>query len=413
MAQILSFIIGFTIAAVVAYVVSTRLAKAEHERQEEAKAERLRQEEAAKAERLCQEEIARAEREAQNQRQMELLAAQFEATSQKLLKQRQEDLARTNTENVGRLLDPIQREMENVRKLMTETRSANEKSNSSLEGALQAMLRQTTQISQDANNLADALKNRGKVHGDWGEQVLEDILVGSGLREGEEYVCQASYKGAQGNELRPDVVINCADGKRIIVDSKVSLTAYSEALGAESEDERQDAIRRNYESVKKHVRELSDKQYPKYVEGAMNYVLMFIPNEGAYVMAMNHDRSLAQDAFRRGVVIVNPTNLMLTLHLVLQTWHQTRQEDNCRKIIEVATGLYDKVIGLVDTCSTLGDQMQTAQKTYEKAMNQLTDGTGNVLRRVEGLKELGVTSTKTTKRDLASKRAALSENTEA
>lgn len=323
-----------------------------------------------------------------------LFESKFEATSERLLKQRTEELHKTNTDNVSQLLHPLQQEMENVRKLMGETRSANEKSTASLEGALKQMIQQTSQISQDATNLADALKNRGKVHGDWGEQVLEDILAGSGLRPGIEYSCQESFKGEHGNELRPDVVIRCADGKCIIVDSKVSLTAYTDALGAATDDERDAAVRRNFDSVKKHIRELSDKQYPKYVEGSMNYVLMFVPNEGAYVMAMNHDRALAQDAFRQGIIIVNPTNLMLTLYLVLQTWQQTRQEDNCRKIIEAANGMYDKIVGLVDTCNTLGNQLETANNTYNKAMTQLSEGSGNVLRRVEGLKELGVTSTK-------------------
>jgi len=335
-----------------------------------------------------------AEREATNKKQLELLTVQFETASQRLLKERAEELGKANADSMGKLLNPITMEIENVRKLMGETRSANEKTTSSLEGKLQEMIRQTAQISQDANNLADALKNRGKVHGDWGEHVLEDILLGSGLRAGEEYVCQESFKGEHGNDLRPDVVVNCADGKRIIIDSKVSLTAYTDALGAETEEERDEAIRRNYDSVKKHVRELADKQYPKYVANSLNDVLMFVPNEGAYVMAMNYDHSLAQDAFRVGVIIVNPTNLMLTLHLVSQTWQQTRQEDNCRKIIEAANGMYDKVIGLVDTCTTMGNQLATVSKTYDTAMKQLSEGTGNVLRRVEGLKELGVTSTK-------------------
>lgn len=412
---ILSFIAGFAIACIGAYFVlqsvkksaaeaQSRIEKlqadekAERERREaQVKAEREAREAEIKAEREQKEAEAKAEREAQNKKQLELLAAQFEATSQKLLKERQEELGKSNAEHVGKLVAPLQQEMENVRKLMSETRSANEKSTSSLEGALQAMLKQTSQISQDATNLADALKNRGKVHGDWGEQVLEDILIGSGLRDGIEYSCQESFKGEKGAELRPDVVVNAADSKRIIVDSKVSLTAYADALGADNESEREQAVHRNCESVKKHVKELAEKQYPKYVENSMNYVLMFIPNEGAYVMAMNHDRSLAQEAFRKGVIIVNPTNLMLTLHLVLQTWQQTRQEDNCKKILDAANGMYDKVIGLVDTCNTLGSQLDTASKTYQKAMNQLSEGTGNVLRRVEGLRELGVSSTKRVK----------------
>lgn len=354
--------------------------------------------ERAHAARMMEERDKREEdTKQQTQKQLELLSAQLEATSMRFIKERSGELNKANSESMDKLLLPIRQEMENVRRLMGETRSANEKSTASLEGALKEMLKQTNQISHDATSLADALKNRGKVHGDWGEHVLEDILLGSGLREGVEYSCQMSFKSENGNELRPDVVIHCADGKKVIVDSKVSLTAYTDALGAENEEERDAAIRRNCDSVKKHVRELSDKQYPKFVDGALNYVLMFVPNEGAYVMAMNHDRALAQDAFRRGVVIVNPTNLMLTLHLILQTWQQTRQEDNCKKILEAANGMYDKVLGLVDTCTTLGNQLDTVTSTYKKAMTQLTEGTGNVLRRVENLKEMGVSSTKTLK----------------
>lgn len=345
-------------------------------------------------ERTQRDNEAKQEREQQAKEQLKLLSEAFEATSQRVLKERAEDLGKTNTEKFNTLLNPVMLQMKEVKDLMDKTRSTSDTNKASLEQKIEEMLKQTDKISKDANNLADALKNRGKVHGDWGEQVLEDILIGSGLRADIEYSCQASFKGEHGNELRPDVVVNCADGKRIIVDSKVSLTAYTDALGAATEEEREVAVRRNCESVKRHVRELADKQYPKYVEGSMNYVLMFIPNEGAYVMAMNYDRSLAQEAFRNGVIIVNPTNLMLTLHLVLQTWQETRQEDNCKKILDAANKMYDKMVGLVDTCRTLGAQLDTANNTYHKAMNQLCEGTGNVLRRVEELKEFGITSTK-------------------
>ena len=207
------------------------------------------------------------------------------------------------------------------------------------------------------------------------------------------------------------MVVTCADGKRIIIDSKVSLTAYTDALGAENEEERNAAVRRNYDSVKKHVKELADKQYPKFVPDSMNYVLLFIPNEGAYVMAMNYDHAIAQEAFRMGVIIVNPTNLMLTLNLVMQTWQNTRQEDNCKKILEAANGMYDKVLGLVDTCNTLGSQLDTAQSTYRRAMTQLSEGTGNVLRRVMGLKDMGITSTKRLRTRKATNTDALPETT--
>lgn len=343
--------------------------------------------------------------------QLAKMREEIKISTVEALRHSQDELKKANSESVGTLLEPIHKEMENVRKLMGETEKANTESTSRLAGALEQMMNQTTKISKEANNLADALKNRGKVHGDWGEQVLADILQGSGLREGIEFSCQESFKGEHGNELRPDVVINCPDGKRIVVDSKVSLTAYTDALGAENEIDREDAIRRNAKSVKAHVDELEKKLYAHYVPNALNYVLMFIPNEGAYVMAMNHDSSLAQYGFRKGIIIVNPTNLMLSLQLILQTWQQTRQEDNCKKIIDVANGLYEKVIGAVDTCVRLGSQLDTAHRTYGELDKQLQSGTGNVLRRVEGLRELGVTSTKRPKRLLspASELSVLSE----
>lgn len=336
-------------------------------------------------------------REKYEQKQLELLSEKFDTASQRLLKERSEALESANKQSMGQLLDPIQKEMENVRKLMTETRSSHEQSNATLQGVIQSMVTQTQQLGKEATNLADALKNRGKVHGDWGEQVLDDILQGSGLREGIEYSKQKSFLGSKNNELRPDVVINCADGKRIIVDSKVSLKDYTDALGAENEEDRQNSVRKNYESVRKHVKELSEKEYPKYVPSSIGYVLMFIPNEGSYVMAMNYNHSLGQEAFQQGVIIVNPTNLMMALHLVLQTWQNTRQEDNCKKILEAASSLYDKVVSVSETYDTLGKQLATALNTYQKGKGQLIDGQGNVLRKIEKLKEFGISSTKRAK----------------
>ena len=337
----------------------------------------------------------------QMQEMQKLMSDQINNASNQMLRERQNELEAKNKESMSQLMQPLRQQMDDVRRLMSETKSANEKSTSSLEGALKAMVEQTGKLGSDAQTLANALRNKGKVHGDWGEQVLSDILRDSGLREGEEFMTQVSFKDKKGNELRPDVIINMPDKTKVIVDSKVSLKDYMDAVEAETEEERLAAVKRNYESMLRHVKELADKNYPSVVEGSMNYVLMFVPNEGGYVMAMNYDSSLGQKAFDKGVILVNPTNLMLALNLVLHVWQNTRQEDNCRKIIDAANGMYEKVIGLVDTCNRLGSKLETAKKTYDTAMNQLTDGTGNVLRRVEGLKELGVTSTKkvTTRRN--------------
>lgn len=325
---------------------------------------------------------------------MDKVQEQMKNATGEFLKQQQQELKKTNQESVEKLIAPLNQQMENMNKLMTETRSAHEKSTSSLEGALKQMVQQTENVGKQADNLAEAMKNKGKVHGDWGEQVLDDILSGSGLREGIEYTKQEVISIGNRESYRPDFIIHTPEGGRIIVDSKVSLTAYADAIGAETQEEYEQGVRKNYESVVSHVSELAKKEYPKYVEGAMNYVLMFMPNEGAYVMAMNYNRSLAQDAYRKGVIILNPTNLMLALNLVLQSWNGTRQEDNCRKIIEAANNMYDKVIGLVDTSVSLSKQLSTAAGTCKTLTDQLSDGRGNLLKRVDDLRGMGITSVK-------------------
>ena len=389
----IGLVVGILVAGITAWILLMRKEKELNEAKSEAKT--------AQALLAATKEQAEKGQKEQMEAMQKLMTEQIENASQKMIRERQAELEQRNKESMGQLMQPLRQQMEDVRKLMSETKSANEKSTSSLEGALKTMVEQTGKLGSDAQTLANALRNKGKVHGDWGEQVLSDILRDSGLREGEEFMTQVSYKDKKGNELRPDVVIHMPDGTKVIVDSKVSLKDYMDAVEAESEEERLAAIKRNYESMTKHVKELAEKNYPSVIEGAMNYVLMFVPNEGGYVMAMNYDSSLGQKAFDKGVILVNPTNLMLALNLVLHVWQNTRQEDNCRKIIDAANGMYEKVVGLVDTCNRLGSQLDTAKKTYDTAMNQLTDGTGNVLRRVEGLKELGVTSTKkvTTRRN--------------
>lgn len=311
---------------------------------------------------------------------------------QEELRQQQEELKRTNRESVEQLISPLKGQMESMNKLMDDTRSANVKSNAELEGALRQMVLQTETVGRQADKLAEAMKNKGKVHGDWGEQVLDDILIGSGLREGMEYTKQEVIQIGTRESYRPDFIINLPGGGRVIVDSKVSLTAYADALG--SPEDYEQGMRRNYDSVWAHVMELHRKQYPKYVPNALEHVLMFMPNEGAYVMAMNHNPALAQEAYRKGVIILNPTNLMLTLHLVHQSWNGTRQEDNCRRIIEAANGMYDKMVTIVDTCTSLTKQLATVTSTCKTLNDQLSEGRGNLFKRMEDLKQMGITSTK-------------------
>ena len=238
------------------------------------------------------------------------------------------------------------------------------------------------------------------MQGDWGEQVLTNILRDSGLREGQEFFVQDNVKDEEGKNLRPDVVVHAADGSRIIIDSKVSLTAYSDYVGAEDDEQRKTAIKANYESIWKHVDELSKKNYNRLVDNAAPIVLMFVPNEGSYILAMNHDPSLGSKAYQKGVLIINPTNLMVVLRLILLTWQNTRQEKNYEAIRKAAAGIYEKYAVFAENYLTLGRQIDTIRTTYDKGVGQLREGRGNLSSRLESLLQYGVTTTKSLPEDM-------------
>lgn len=308
--------------------------------------------------------------------------------------ERMTSLKQSNTEQMSQIVDPLKKELEQLRRLVDDNKTEQAKNTTALEASIKAVFEHDKERDKTTQSLADALKNRGKVQGDWGEQVLENILRDSGLREGEEFVKQYSLKNEAGADVRPDVIVNGADGSRIIIDSKVSLTAYTDYVGAETDEERTAATKANYDSIWQHVVELSDKKYHKEVDKAIPMVLMFVPNEGSYILAMNRDPQLGAKAYRKGVLIINPTNLMVVLRLMFLTWQNTRQEKNNREILSAASKMYDKYCVFVDGYVSLGNQLNTARNTYEKGMNQLKEGRGNLSKQMEDLRQYGVTPTK-------------------
>ena len=336
-----------------------------------------------------------ADREALFNAELSAMKSQFEAVSARLLKERSEEFKGENREHMETFTKPLLKELDNMREMLGRAKEGNDKNIAELNGAIKTMVEQSRKLGIDAENLADALKNRGKVQGDWGEVVLANILSDSGLRENLEYFTQKSYTDENGRELRPDVVVKCSDGSNVIVDSKVSLTAYTDYVSAENDEAREAACKENLASIIKHVDELADKNYPKVVPHAVPYVLMFVPNEGSYILAVNKDPAIAQKAYRKGVLIINPTNLMLALNLILLTWQNTRQEENCVNIMKTAEGLYEKFCGFTDNFVKVGRQLNVAQTTYADALAQLKDGKGNILSRFETMKQLGITTTKT------------------
>lgn len=318
------------------------------------------------------------------------MRAQFE----KEMQARTEQLKKANTENMQQVVDPLKRELDLLRELVAKSKESSDKNTASLAQSIRTIIEHDQARDKTTQTLANALKNRGKVQGDWGEQVLTNILHDSGLREGEEYFVQDNVKDEEGKNLRPDVIVKGADGTRIIIDSKVSLTAYSDYVGAEDDEQRKAAIKANHESIWKHVEELAKKNYAKLVDNAVPIVLMFVPNEGSYILAMNHDASLGSKAYQKGVLIINPTNLMVVLRLIFLTWQNTRQEKNYEAIRKAAAGIYEKYTSFAESYVALGRQIDTARNTYEKGVGQLREGRGNLSSRLESLLQYGVTTTK-------------------
>lgn len=328
------------------------------------------------------------------QTELALARESMRAHFEEEMKERTEQLKKANTENMQQVVDPLKRELDLLRELVAKSKESSDKNTASLAQSIRTIIEHDQARDKTTQTLANALKNRGKVQGDWGEQVLTNILHDSGLREGEEYFVQDNVKDEEGKNLRPDIIVKGADGTRIIIDSKVSLTAYSDYVGAEDDEQRKTAIKANHESIWKHVEELAKKNYAKLVNNAVPIVLMFVPNEGSYILAMNHDASLGSKAYQKGVLIINPTNLMVVLRLIFLTWQNTRQEKNYEAIRKAAAGIYEKYTSFAESYIALGRQIDTARNTYEKGVGQLREGRGNLSSRLESLLQYGVTTTK-------------------
>ena len=362
---------------------------------EEAKAEAKQNLEEMKAE--AQRSAAEIKKEA-DERAKEQLAAlknEIELTTKKILEERQSALEQGNKSQLGNILSPFNEQLKNMKEAFERSTERSRENATSFNTTIDNLMRHSQKLAEDTKNLTDALKNKGKVQGDWGEQVLATILENSGLRPGIEYEVQENVKDEDGNNLRPDVIVNCSDGRKVIIDSKVSLTGFTHYVNATTDLEREQAEKENLESIKNHIKELVRKNYTRLVAGAVPYVLMFIPNEGSYILALQKDHNLASDAFQKHhVLLINPTNLMLALQLILILWQFERKEENDRSIVEAASKMYDKFVGFAENFQKVGDQLQSTTRFYDTARGQLVDGKGNLIRQMEQLQNLGISTTK-------------------
>jgi len=250
-------------------------------------------------------------------------------------------------------------------------------------------------MSERAEDLTEALEGQSRAQGDWGEMVLERILEESGLKDGREYHTQVSRTDGQGRRLRPDCVVELPEERFVIVDAKVSLTAYSRFASAETEEEREKHLQKHLQSVRGHVSSLASKDYGSlYGERSPDFVLMFMPIEPAFALALQNHESLYQSAFEEGVVIVSPTTLQATIATIANIWRQERQNQNAREIAERGGRLYDKFVLFAEALETIGQRIEQARESYHTARKRLTDGRGNLLRQIEMLRELGAEHSK-------------------
>ena len=341
--------------------------------------------------------------------EMQRMTIEQQKVAAEQLAAKQSALQENNRLQMDELLKPIKEQFADFKKSVEESKTQNEVNKKELQNTFEATMKlfqqeqqqavsslkeQTSKIGSDAANLTKALKGDSKMQGDWGEMVLETILENSGLRKDEEFFIQENTKDENGKNFRPDVIVRFPEGRSVVIDSKVSLTDYTDALAAGNDEERERLMKAHALSVRKHIDELAEKDYSKLVDDAIGFVLMFIPNETSYIAAMKQQPDLSRYAYQKKIIIISPSNLLMALQLAYNLWQYDRQNKNVEKIVKTAADLYDKVATFEDTFLGIGDLITRLSGTFDKARKQLYDGSGNVMRRVESLKGMGVTPKK-------------------
>ena len=314
---------------------------------------------------------------------------QFENLANKILEEKSEKFTLTNKQNLDTLLKPLGENLENFKKRVNEVYENEARERHSLNSTIKLMLEQTTKVSQEANNLANALKGQTKTQGDWGEMILERILEDSGLTKDREYFKQQTIKNEDGDSLRPDFTLKLPGNQLVIIDSKVSLNAYEKMNSSESDEEKEQLITLHIGSIKRHIDDLSRKRYD-HISESLDFTIMFIPIEPAFLVAVQHDQNLWNYAYSRHVILVSPTNLIAFLKLISDLWKRDNLSQNALKISEAGAKLYDKLVGFVDNLEKVGKNMDLAQKSYSDAFSQLYTGRGNLIKRAEDLKNMGL-----------------------
>ncbi len=325
----------------------------------------------------------------------EKFSKEFENLANKILEEKTQKFTDQNKENLKNILSPLQDKILHFEKKVEDTHKESIDYHAALRQQIVGLREMNAQMSKETLNLTKALKGDSKMQGNWGELVLERVLEKSGLEKGREYEVQQSFTNEEGSRILPDVIINLPDGKKMIVDSKVSLTAYERYVNEEDDAQQNIYLKEHVNSVKRHVEQLSDKRYQDiYHMESPDFVLLFIPIEPAFALALQEDLTLYNKAFEKNIVIVTPSTLLATLRTIDSMWTNQKQQENAIEIARQAGALYDKFEGFVTDLIKIGKKMDEAKVEYSSAMNKLTEGKGNLVTSAEKLKKMGAKAKK-------------------
>ncbi|WP_415879475.1 DNA recombination protein RmuC [Methylomonas sp. TEB] len=319
------------------------------------------------------------------------LKTQFENLAHKIFEERGKQFTEHNKVSIESLVAPLKQQLGEFKSRVESVYDNETKDRISLREEIVSLRRDTAKMNQEALNLTRALKGDHKTQGNWGEMILEKVLEQSGLRKGIEYETQGAFRDEDNRLFKPDVIVRLPENKDVIIDSKVSLVAYERYCSAEDDNQRIEALKQHTEAVRNHIKGLSNKDYSS-LKGlrSLDFVLLFMPIEAAFMAAFQADEKLFNDAFEHKIVVVTPTTLLATLRTVQNIWRYEQQNENARLIADKAGSLYDKIRGFVEDIEKLGNQLSTIQKTYDGIVNKLSSGSGNLLRQASLFEELGV-----------------------